>query len=289
MPFLRRRVARIYPLYWAATAAVLAIYRLRPEWAVREKFSIEHLMLSLALWPQREFPIVAVGWSLSFEMFFYLAFAALIAVPRAWVRPLLAAWAAATLGLFLALDDPSYRLAPEGTLQLPLVASPFTLEFIAGCFIGWAVRRGAMPLAGTAAAAGVLVFVAVGGYVSAHYPFDAEYGLVRVLTFGTASALMTYGAVGLDRQGRLTAPRWITFWGDASYSTYLTHWYVLLAFARFWPWSSGASPQWTASLLAVAACGATAAVVHLAVERPLTRAAAWAARPHCTRAELTYH
>ena len=273
--FLKRRVARIYPLYWVCTAAVLALVWLRPELASRDKFSWPVIVKSLLLWPQDEYPIVALGWTLTYEMFFYLVFAALLPLPRQWLLPALGVWAAGTLALFPFFTDPAHRLTPDGHLSLPLFASPLALEFIAGCVIGWLARTRTLWGGGVSLLAGMMLLAVGGSYVGANHPLDAQYGLVRVGVFGTASALIVYGAIGLERRGLLTVPRWVSFWGDASYSTYLTHMYVLWLLAAAWPWAaSGSTHAWMASLVGVVACAAAAAVCHVAVERPLIRLAA---------------
>src|SRR5688572_1031667 len=81
-PFLARRLIRIYPLYWLVSLGVLAICWLWPELAARDKFSRPTLLKSFLLWPQVEYPIVAVGWTLTYELFFYLVFAGLLLLPR---------------------------------------------------------------------------------------------------------------------------------------------------------------------------------------------------------------
>jgi exopolysaccharide production protein ExoZ len=272
-PFLWRRVARIYPLYWLATAAVLTICWIRPELASRDKFEWTAMVKSLLLWPQPEFPIVAVGWTLTYEMFFYVVFTVLLLMPRDWLLPALAVWGAATVAFFSQYYDPAHRLTPEGHLMLPLYASPLALEFIAGCIIGWLVQREVTTLAQAAAISGLAVLMTLGGYVGMAYPLDAHYGLMRAGVFGGGSALLAYGCIGLEKRGELIVPRWMVFWGDASYSTYLTHMYALWLVAAALPPVASASlfSAGLRTLMGLAACGAVAATVHVGFERPLIR------------------
>jgi len=96
---------------------------------------------------------------------------------------------------------------------------------------------------------------------------------MRAAVFGGAAALIVYGAVGLERRGLMPIPRWAVFWGDASYSTYLTHMYVLWLVAVVWPTlgQRTVGGPWMATLIGVASCGAASAVCHVGVERPLNR------------------
>ena len=92
--------------------------------------------------------------------------------------------------------------------------------------------------------------------------------------YGIGSSCLLVGTVGLEQGGRLHAPRFLMFLGDASYSIYLVHIIALsilakLAFARI-----GLSPERPllhATLfvaLSAAAIGA-GIVYHLLVEAPL--------------------
>lgn len=271
LPFMKRRVARIYPLYWVCTAAVLALVWLQPELASRSKLAWPTVVKSLLLWPQAEYPIVAVGWTLTFEMYFYLVFAAMIALPRRFFGWALTCWAIATLPLFWHFDRPEFRQTADGHLSLPLFASPLALEFIAGCVIGWLARRGSTPAGILALTTGLILLVAFGGYFGLQFPQEeARYGLWRVAIFGTASMLIAYGCIAMERDRILTVPSWLKQCGDASYSLYLTHMYVLWGAAYLWPAGANQdSPRIALTLSAIAACAVTSLASYRGVERPL--------------------
>lgn len=271
--FLWRRVSRVYPLYWFTTLVVLVAAWLVPSLTVREKFAGASLLKSLLLWPQADFPTVAVGWTLVFEMYFYVVFAALLLLPKKFVRPALLIWAAMTLLLFFQFDRPGLH-SLRGNLSLPIFASPLTLEFLAGCLVGWYACERKLPLPAVNLWAGIALLLLVGFFIGNYYPDESQYGVLRVSVYGTAAALIVAGAVGLERQGRLARLPGITFWGDASYSLYLSHVYVIAMVAKL---QSRISPELTSStrfawtLLCLACCGFVAALGHLWVEQPLLR------------------
>lgn len=271
--FLVRRALRVYPLYWLATAAVLAICWFAPSLAAREKFDAAGIAKSLALWPQATFPVVAVGWTLVCEMYFYVVFAVMLLLPRRFLPLLLACWAVATIAFAAAWDLAHLPLTGHDRLLIPPPASPLALEFIAGCAIGYAARRIRLRGSTVALPCGLVLLFIVGGIVGLTSPAEAQFGAPRLLIFGVAAATIVYGLVARDLASSIHAPRWLVFWGDASYSTYLTHVYVLAAVAAAisrWNLSPPTS-RWAATAIALTACAAVAALCHLAIERPLLR------------------
>lgn len=275
VPFLKRRVARIYPLYWLCCAAVLALAWVDPGLTSRGKIDLAAVVESVLLWPQHSFPIVGVGWTLSYEMFFYIVFALFFLLPRTRVLSVLGLWLVSVVVLFRRFNDPA-NLAIVGNLQLPLVASPLVLEFIAGCGIGLLLCRGELPLPRTALVAGAAWFFGVGSFFGATDYDDAAYGMMRIWVFGVPSALLIYGTVGLEQANRLWTSRRLVFWGDASYSLYLTHVYVIQAFGLLyahWSFVQGGPPKALLAATCLATCGLVAAACHRWVDRPLTTAA----------------
>ena len=273
VPFLERRVVRIYPLYWACFATVLALGSVAPSLVSRTDTDPLVILKTFALWPQDFFPIVGVAWTLTYEMFFYIVFAGLIAIPRRHFTKALGVWAASVFVLFWFYDEPAYHSFP-GNLKLPLMASPLVLEFIAGCAIGWLLCRTQLRWPAAALLLGVVWFVGLGSYYGATYYDEASYGAVRVAVFGVPSALLIYGAAGLERQGRLKRSPALVFWGDASYSLYLSHIYVIRAFGELysrWPSAQKGPLKGVLLVACLVACGIVAAASYVWFERPVTR------------------
>src|SRR5215469_12911355 len=139
--FLERRIARIVPLYWFFTFVLAALIVLAPGVVVHGELM----------------PVVPPGWTLSFEMFFYLSLALLLLLParhRVWLLSL----------AFLALVGVGTAFPPDREQPiLRVLTSPLLLEFLYGCWIGTLVLAGRIPGSGLASlcvAAGVLGFVA---------------------------------------------------------------------------------------------------------------------------------
>jgi len=212
--YLFRRVSRIYPLYWIVSAAVLVVWLWRPDMVFAS--NRPDILRSFALFPAKNQPLLAVGWTLVFEMYFYLVFGLLLIFPRRWLLPLLGLWALA-VGVGWHMLDP---LPEEAVLRH--VFNPLTFEFIAGAVFGVAYVRGFKSVPHNVIFAVIGVAVALLGVVYVTQPdmqaFIGMWGL-RVSLFGFA-ALMAFAAMVLSGYQAGRVPVWL---GDISYSLYLTH------------------------------------------------------------------
>ena len=78
--FLWRRAARIYPTYWLVSLAVLALAIVAPALVDSSVIAPISLWRSFLLVPGETVPLLAVGWTLVHEMYFYLVFAIFLAL-----------------------------------------------------------------------------------------------------------------------------------------------------------------------------------------------------------------
>src|SRR5437588_671898 len=85
-----RRAWRIYPAYWVALAVGVGVFAvLSPDPVFRTGWATD-LRDALLLTPRPELcRFLPVAWTLSYELMFYLAFAALFLLPRRFALPLL--------------------------------------------------------------------------------------------------------------------------------------------------------------------------------------------------------
>lgn len=262
--FLIKRAWRVLPMYWIFTTVVVVLMALVPS-MVNSSYAGQSVLASYLLIPHAQLPVLTVGWTLVHEAYFYVVFAGVIAfVPERFVPAFLLVWAA-TIGAALWL--------PPGptTPAHYLVTNPLTYEFIAGALLGLYWRRipawMAQPLAAAGLATGIIAAVLLpeSGPATVAVP-------IRVACFGTAAVLLLAGVVRLEAKGGMRAPRWLTHLGDASYSLYLTHIFVLSAAGRAWAMLSpapGGAGHLAFVLLTLIACCAVGSAVHAGLERPL--------------------
>jgi len=235
--FLILRVSRIYPLYWFVTALVLVIVLSQPGLANMPHFDLDVLytLKSFLLLPQRNLPLVMVGWSLIHEMYFYLVFTALLLLPRKFLPHALWLWLVVVVIGYQQVD----YLHPGQNPFARIAFSPVTVEFVTGCFLALYFEYARShhrtpPVAMPALVSGLVALLVLWYFFS----FDAQtldvVGWTRVYLFTLPYALMVYGAVALETNGQRTAPPWAIRIGDHSYSIYLTHVLVLSLCGRIW-------------------------------------------------------
>jgi peptidoglycan/LPS O-acetylase OafA/YrhL len=211
---LARRATRIYPPYWIVTALVLIAYAILPSATGEHRSARPDILASFLALPQRGEPLLVVGWTLTYELVFYVVFAAALAFSQRRLPLVMAAWLVAVVAI--------HTFGPAANPWVRVLGSPFALEFVFGTVIGAAVLRGTFVAPRTLFAIAVVSVVAV--CVATAYSGREYLDVVwtRPFAVGLPMALLVYAALGLERRG-LLAPRWLRAQGDASYALYLWH------------------------------------------------------------------
>jgi exopolysaccharide production protein ExoZ len=261
--FFLRRLARIAPLYWAVTIAIILYIYAAHGATLWEIYSPASLVASFLFYPYPRldgfaFPVHLLGWTLNYEMFFYTVFAFAIALPRrAAVATVFAAFAVLV------------AIGRHRTLPLPFSfwANTIILEFCYGMVIALIYREGfRLPCP----AAWALGIAAVVGYAAAATPTSD----LRVLFWGLPSAALV-AACALSSKTWHPGPlgRLLGLLGDASYSLYLVHpltfplvhWTIGRLFV-------GADLGWLYAAIVWSVAIAASVACYLVFERPITRA-----------------
>ncbi|PTT89242.1 hypothetical protein DBR42_08235 [Pelomonas sp. HMWF004] len=211
--FLVRRVIRIYPLWWMALmipiAGALAAYW-KSGYVDAYVLSWHRIVSSILLFPSMAEsghlqPIVGVGWTLSYEMLFYLAFAVALMLGR---RTALIAGALLVTVLMGAMASGS------SADLISFLANPIYLEFIFGMALGAAWNAGRLPK--MSIWLGVVAIVAA-VIIGAQVPEDSSF---RFVCMGVPACTVIWCALSLAG----TKP-WAgaVRLGGASYAMYLFH------------------------------------------------------------------
>jgi exopolysaccharide production protein ExoZ len=264
--FLARRVARVVPLYWMVTFAFAGAALTLPV-RLDDPFGGPGTLLASLLfvpWQRPDgsmLPVFRLGWTLNYEMFFYVLFACWLSLPRRRA-------VAGVVGTLAALTAAGAVLQPVQP-QLAFWTDPLLLEFGAGVLVGLARTEGVRLDHATR-----LLLAVVG---IALLPLLAQVpGLHRAVAIGLPSACLVAAAV--FARGGTEAPRGpiaagFVVIGDASYALYLVHLFTLRALREVWQ-HGGVPLAWLAGYLVLGICISVlvAVLVHRFIERPVVLA-----------------
>jgi exopolysaccharide production protein ExoZ len=136
--FLLNRVQRIVPLYWLATLVMVAGALIAPQLFYTLKFDWPSLLKSLFFipyyslsFPEKIAPLLVPGWSLNYEMFFYLLFAGALLFRREDRILVMIYTLTALRAVGMALESLQWKLWPI----VQVYTSPRLLEFGVGVLI----------------------------------------------------------------------------------------------------------------------------------------------------------
>ena len=263
--FLRKRLARVVPLYWLLTTVMVILLLAAPQLLQSTRFDLPHVIASyfFVAWPNPVEaaglkPVMIPGWTLNYEMAFYL----LLTVGLALSVRLRGAFVIGALLLLAALSPlPLTEIAH-------FYASPFMAEMALGVGLAMVIPR--LPVAwlkhgGVIFGLGVMLLLAGGAVIDAQ-----AHG--RLILLALPAALIVAGLVAIEQTGRLASIPVLKAIGDASYPLYMIHPVLLSAMAQGLVL---AGVEVSPSLYVASAVVVTSVVgwfAHLWLERPLIAA-----------------
>lgn len=223
--FLYDRLTRIFPVYWIATAAALALWFFSGQRVLANLIRDPEAWSTMLLIPNGHIPALLVAWTLSHLMFFYLMFSLILTAPKRVTPYILGAWALAVLVMRLAgwhhVDSPPF---------LRFLAHQASWEFIAGVLLMQAAMRGkTLPpflLFGAGAAWLLTCMILAGPNPDLQLFYNGD---LRFLEVGVPAMLFAGGAIFFDVRHKRTLAKPIRFLADISFGVYLTH-IIALAF-----------------------------------------------------------
>lgn len=213
--FILNRVFRIVPMYWLVTLLFVGTAVSVPSLFPRLVLDTTHTAASLFFVPMESpsngkiWPVLVPGWTLNYEMFFYVLFASTLILPKKARLPIL-------IGIFSCLTLTGIFYTSSNPLIITYTDS-ILLEFLAGVILGYAVEFDRLPSRTwgyTFLATGFSLFVLAA---------STEIASPRVLVWGIPALIVVAGAVTLELNGCMPIVTLAALIGDASYSIYLTH------------------------------------------------------------------
>lgn len=215
--FFINRIFRIVPIYWFYCCMIVICINVFPRGFDYTSFNWKTLIATFTFLPSWNpsgvglYPVLTVGWTLNYEMFFYTLLTICLFISKRYFFPIIA--------ILLALLPFIY---PKGAYYSQIAGSTSLWEFLAGCFLAIMWRK---PL-----------FV----HFVAHY--RKLMTITCMLLFAVAIfLLLKFGAklpvafvtviitLFIEQYLRQDSNivRWLVKRGDESYSTYLAHGIVL--------------------------------------------------------------
>jgi exopolysaccharide production protein ExoZ len=269
--FLERRAHRIVPTYWAATLFTAALAIALPNQFRTTVPTLEGLLKSMLFIPSLEpkAPLLLLGWTLNFEVFFYLVFASLFFLSSG-LRTLV------LLGLF-ALFVSVGQLASGLTYVEAIYTSPSLIGFCLGTILAQAYRLGWISWLGhhlrwPVVAAPLCLLLA---FYIVDWDSADSIALWKHLLMSFCALSIALFALHGETQSRVADLKWLRYLGDASYSIYLFH---IFAVAGTWAIAKRMFDVQHPLIYATGATTAMAAALifgllaHHFVERPLLTA-----------------
>ena len=201
--FMLDRLARIAPLYWLATLLAFVVVGLKlPLYGCSSDpvLLLKSLLFVPAYSPNGHlWPTLLLGWTLNYEMVFYLLFAVFLCLPARFRIPALAV----TLLPIVLLG----RILPHHGAIAATYTNPLQVEFLAGALLGSvfgiSLRNNRLPsqvLYSLAVAVAMLALALV----------------FHDLVYAAGCVVIVSAGLVVERQGWLPRSRALKFLGDAS-------------------------------------------------------------------------
>ena len=225
--FLIKRFSRVWPTYtvitilWAVCVSGFAYFS-----------NIDNLIIflkSIFFVPVKEFaplyfdPIIPIGWTLNFEIYFYAVFGLSLLFKKLRLVAMLCWIALTVIALPMATRDFSlnpftyYTFTPN---YLNLMTNPIILEFVAGALIGHIYLNDRAFIKSKTIATN-LILASVGLVI--WYNYSGAGNLHGITKWGGSLSLMVLCLAISSKNLLLKIPQPLIWLGKISFSLYLTH------------------------------------------------------------------
>ena len=235
--FITQRAQRIVPMYWIAS--IVTMMQIPGLWGLK----LQSLLFIPAMNPKINAvqPILEPGWTLNYEMFFYVVFAFSLLLKESYRFVAVAA----ALALLLIMGG-----FVEGGILFEFYCRPIIIEFV----MGMAIAKFGIRLPVIALPLGFAMMFAL-----------QSVAMDRVYLLGIPAMMIVASALSAEQH--LPKSRFADFLGSASYSIYLFHLLALSAIVDIWPYIGLGKEIFAVSALGfmlLVGCG-----MYWAVEQPI--------------------
>jgi exopolysaccharide production protein ExoZ len=220
--FAKKRLVRIYPLYWIILVGKILISLLgdKNNRIYESNFFQFFKAFSLGLQDKADLDIfLGVSWTLTYEIFFYAIFALAILLPSKIYWPILISW---IIGILLNL----FNLLPiAGFRALEFTLDAHNLEFILGIIAAYTISKYQVNYSKILLCT-ALTMVIISIANTRYHEFNTA-GIPSALAYGIPFSLLIIASVQIEKNTALRMPSFLLYLGNASYSIYLTHGFLI--------------------------------------------------------------
>lgn len=227
LDFLLKRFFRVAPVYWFYTLLVVICIFFIPEITTLTDYNVTTLLASLFFIPIENpspslkiFPLLSVGWTLNFEMMFYLILSITIMISRK---------RAIIICFMTILALPAFY--PDNILFSEVLTSELLYEFISGFVVAFLIEKSYTTH--FLSQNKMRLTLIVGGFILSAVCFSLFEFHVLFKLLGSAFIVFSVALLNfyLNRDHWLI--KFLVNLGDISYSTYLAHTFVLMFYMHY--------------------------------------------------------
>ncbi len=215
--FVKRRLIRIVPLYWCATTLKILLVIALPSMALNTPIELWHTIASYFFVPTFDqmgnfiFPVVKVGWTLSYEIFFYIFFALAIFLRISAFSVILTSFSICTILNILATP-----------------ATPFAYGFLNPILFEFVMGIAAAKFCDSERALNIrLGIVTIAIAIAIMFSTGDLPIWWRWVYWGLPSMAIVTVIAKFESQSSFVTPKIIARLGDSSYSLYLFHTFLV--------------------------------------------------------------
>jgi exopolysaccharide production protein ExoZ len=227
--FITKRCLRIYPLYWLVLFAKILLSFFGDSNSAIFQTSLVRFIQIFLLVPQPGTNLtnfIGVSWTLTYEIFFYILFGLLILLKPNISKLVAGIW------IFGLLANALHLLPTERIFLLSFVFNMRNLEFIFGCLAAYIVSK--FSAFNGKFLIGIALSMLTVAIFNTKYNETAISADVATLIYGIPFALLIIGSVTIEKSTPLKIPPLLIYLGNASYSIYLTHGFILNNITRLY-------------------------------------------------------
>lgn len=265
--FTIKRLNRIVPMYWIATTIKVLTLIFIPAAVLHATLDPSRIILSYFFLPSitpdgRWEPILGVGWTLVFEMFFYVLFAlALFLRKNPVIFSSLIIIVFSVISLFRQPDWPIQ------TFYFDRILLYFVLGMLSYIAIVKLTSVGMRNIA-------IILVVASLFFIAKKIIYGEQ--IIERLSLATYIFVLTFFFIIINCERYFTGvfSRISTLFGDASYSTYLFHPLIAPIVPSLFNKISGAGVHFNSNfvvLFTIVSAFIITLMIHILIERPLTK------------------